>query len=130
MRVPDTRRLANGFLWVAIVLLALDGVALGQEEAVGASPVALRELAQPSDDPEEQSGILGWLRAGVSEILTRERLQVHVNGAYQDSVSRTETEISFRTYGEQSRFLPRERFTGGKHVEDDGTMLVWRGLLL
>jgi len=130
VRVPDTRRLANGFLWVAIVLLALDGVALGQEEAVGASPVALRELAQPSDDPEEQSGILGWLRAGVSEILTRERLQVHVNGAYQDSVSRTETEISFRTYGEQSRFLARERFSGGTHVDVGGSLLVWRGLLL
>lgn len=129
MTVPDMRLLAISFLRVAMVLLALDDVALAQEDAVGASSAGFRKLTQPGNEPEEQSGGRGWMRAGVAEIFTGGRLQAYVNGAYQNSARQSESEISFRTYGEQSRFLTREQFRGGGHVDIGGTLRVWRGLL-
>ena len=89
---------------------------------------ASRPPAQPAAEPQESTGVLGKLRAGFSGIFASERLQIHVNGAYQDSSTQTVLETSFTTYGEQSRFLTSEDFRGGGHVDVGGSLRVWRGL--
>ena len=121
-------RLTKRCVCAAAVLFVLPGSAHGQETD-GLSARAPRAPAQPAggqEEPSEASGIMSRL-AG---IFTGERLQVHVNGAYQVGSRQDETEISFRTYGEQSQLLARERFRGGAHVDAGGALRVWRGLLL
>ena len=118
------RLLAERCACGVVLLIGLTGGVHGQETADDGAPRASRGAEQ-----EEPSGVLGRMRAGLTEILTGGRLQVHVNGAYQDASRRNQTEITFPTYGEQSRFATREDFRGGGHVDVGGTLRVWRRLL-
>ncbi len=77
------------------------------------------------DAPEEQAD-RGWITGGW---ITGGRLRAHVNGAYQASVRQSEIEFGFRAYGEQARFLARERFQGGPHIDVGGSLRVWRKLV-
>jgi len=122
-------RAGTRFVCGAIVLLAAAGAVRAQEGRPDSSMRTSRPPAQPADEPQEPTGVLGRLRAGFSEIFAGERLQIHVNGAYQESSTQTVLETSFRTYGEQSKLLTQERFRGAAHVDVGGSLRVWRGLL-
>ena len=122
------RLLAERFACGVILVLGLTGGVHGQETADDGAPPA-SQGEQRAGEQEEPSGFLGRMRAGLSEIVTGARLQVHVNGAYQDAATQNQAEITFPTYGEQSRFLMREDFRGGGHVDIGGTLRVWRGML-
>ena len=117
------------FVCGAIVLLAAAGAAGAQEKMSDSSIPASRPSVQPSGGAQEHGGILGGMRAGFAQIFTAERLQIHVNGAYQASSRQDEIEVSFRTYDEQSKLLVRERFRGGAHIDVGGSLRIWRGLL-
>ena len=69
---------------------------------------------------------MGRILGGLSEIFTRDRLQVQLNGAYQGSSRRSEIETSFPAYGEQARFLTREDFRGGGHLDVGSSLRIWR----
>ena len=123
-------RLAVGFVRCAAVLLVAVGVAHGQELRGEESSQGPRPAAQSPTEPAQGSGILDRLRAGVLEVFTGNRLQVHVNGAYQDSSGQSKLETVLRTSGEQSRLLTREDFRGGGHVDVGGSLRIWRGLVI
>lgn len=129
VKVSDMGRAGTRFVCGAIVLLAAAGAAGAQETMSDSSTPAPRPSVQPAGGTQEPRGILGDLRAGLAEIFAGERLQIHVNGAYQASSRQDEIEVSFRTYGEQSKLLVRERFRGGAHIDVGGSLRIWRGLL-
>lgn len=130
MKVPDACRLAKRLFWGLVLVLGFTGSAHGQRTSDDASPRAWQPPARPVGEQEEPSGVFGKLQAGLSEIFAGGRLQAHVNGAYEVASRRTETETTFTAYGEQARFLTREEFPGGGHVDVGGSLRVWRGLLL
>lgn len=123
------RRAATRFVGSAVALLAVAGVAQGQETQTGVAPQA-RPSSQPAEPGAGSSGILGRIEAGLSEVLTGERLVIHVNGAYERSSRQHEAETVARVYGEQSRLLARESFHGGGHIDLGGSLRVWRRLAL
>ena len=120
---------ASRFVCGAIVLLAVAGDAWAQDIGQDSPGRASSPLGQPAGEPQERTGALRRVRAGLSEIFLSERLQIHVNGAYQDSSTKSVLETSFRTYGEQSRLLTHEDFRGGGHLDVGGSLRVWRGLV-
>ena len=73
--------------------------------------------------------MVSGITSGLFGIFTGERLQIHVNGAYQASSRQDRIEVSFRTYGEQSKLLTQENFRGAGHIDVGGSLRVWRGLL-
>lgn len=121
-------RAVTGFVSGAVVLLVAVGAARAQESGQASSAALSRPAAQPAAEPQERPGALGRLRAGLLAIFASNRLQIHLNGALQDSLTQTVLETSFRTYGEESRFLTNEDFRGGGHVDVGGSLRVWRGL--
>ena len=121
---------AVGVVRCAFVLLAAAGMAHGQGVRGDESSRGSRPAAQAPTGQGQDSGVVGGLVAGLREVFTGERLQIHVNGAYQDSSRQSEMEIVFRTYGEQSRLLTREDFRGGGHIDVGGSLRVWRGLAI
>ena len=135
--VPEMRHPAMRVFWGAVLMLVVAGAARGQEARDDASR-ELRSSARTVDEPEQgtgfvgrlRSGLVGGLRSGLGELFTGERLQLHVNGAYQGSSGRSELETTFRGYGEEVRLLTREEFPGGAHVDAGGSLRVWRRLLL
>lgn len=124
------RLAAVGLVECATALVLVVGVAHGQESPGEASWRGSRPAAQSPTEPAQGSGAPGRLGAGLLEAFTGERLQVHVNGAYQDSSGRYEIETALRTYGEQSRLLTREDFRGGAHIDVGGSLRIWRGLVV
>ena len=81
--------------------------------------------AQPDPASDERPGILERLAD-----FTGGRFQMHVNGAYQYFSRRSEIPNTFRAYGEEARFLTRQEFRGGAHVDAGGAWRVWRELAL
>ena len=120
---------ATSVFWVVIVL-GVAGVARGQMRGEDVQERASDEQAQPAPESEDRTGALHRIRAGFSEMFTGGRLQVHLNSSYQASSRQSEMETSFRAYGEQARFLTREEFHGGGHVDVGGSLRVWRALAL
>lgn len=125
MTVPDVRRLTVCALRVFVVALAAAAPAQGQEPREDARQRASRRQAQPVPASGERPGVLERLAD-----FTGGRLRVHVNGAYQYFSRRSETATTFRAYGEEARFLTRQEFRGGAHVDAGGTVRVWRELAL
>ena len=123
-------RLATCACWAAAAVLATDGVAWAQVPGRQLSESGAGQQAQAVQDSEERSGVLGAIGASLAEIFARERLQIHVNGAYQESSRQFQTETALRTYGETARLLTREEFRGGGHVDVGGSLRIWRGVLL
>ncbi len=119
-----TKRCVGG----TAVLLVLTGSAHGQETAGDLTARARQQGVQPAGGQDGASGGSG-ITSGVFGIFTGNRLQVHVNGAYQASSRQERIEVSFRTYGEQSELSTLERFRGAAHVDVGGSLRVWRGLL-
>lgn len=124
------RRLAKSVSWAAVAVLASGGVVRAQVTGQDVQARGAGQQAQAVQDSEERSGVLARIGAGLAEVFSRERLQIHVNGAYQESSRRFETETSLRTYGEQARLLTREEFRGGGNVDIGGSLRVWRRLVL
>lgn len=125
MTASDVRRLAACALRVFVVALAAAAPAQGQEPREDVRQRTSRRQAQPVPASGERPGILERLAD-----FTGGRLQVHVNGAYRYFSRRSETETTFRAYGEEARFLTRQEFRGGAHVDAGGTVRVWRALAL
>lgn len=123
-------RLATCACWAVAAVLATDGVARAQVPGRQLSESGAGQQVQAVQDSEERSGVLGAIRARLAEIFARERLQIHVNGAYQESSRQFQTETALRTYGETARLLTREEFRGGGHVDVGGSLRIWRGVLL
>ncbi len=122
-----TKRCVGG----AALVLVLTGSAYGQEAAAGPPAGASRAPAPAAGRQEEPPGTFGSTSSGgLRGIFTGERLQMHVNGAYQASSRQDQTDVSFRTYGEQSQLSTRESFRGAAHLDVGGSLRVWRGLLL
>lgn len=123
-------RLATCACWAAVAVLALGGVARAQVPGRQLSEGRAGRQAQEVEGSEERSGVLGAIGAHLAEIFSRERLQIHVNGAYQQSSRQFQTETTFRTYGEPARLLTREEFRGGGHIDAGGSLRIWRGVVL
>ena len=102
-----------GLAWGAVAMLVAVGSAHAQGGGGGDAPA-------PQQD-EDADG------RGVGRGFTG-RLSVYLNGAYQVTIRRYETPIAFQAYGEQAKFLTREEFRGGAHVDIGGAVRVWREL--
>ena len=123
-------RVATCACWAAVAVLAIGGVAWAQLPGPARSAGGAGQPAQAVQDSGERFGFLGAIRARLAEILIGERLQIHVNGAYQESSRQFQTESALRAYGETARLLAREEFRGGGHVDVGGSLRIWRGVLL
>ena len=150
MTGPDVRRLAACVLPVFVVALAAAAPAQGQEpREEDVRQRTSRRQAQPDPASDERPGMhvahghpahaqaqpdpASDERPGILERLadfTGGRFQMHVNGAYQYFSRRSEIPNTFRAYGEEARFLTRQEFRGGAHVDAGGTVRVWRELAL
>ena len=150
MTGPDVRRLAACVLPVFVVALAAAAPAQGQEpREEDVRQRTSRRQAQPDPASDERPGMhvahgrpahaqaqpdpASDERPGILERLadfTGGRLQMHVNGAYQYFSRRSEIPTTFRAYGEEARFLTRQEFRGGAHVDAGGAVRVWRELAL
>ena len=123
-------RLAACACWAAVAVLAFGGVARAQVAEQRLSESGAGRQAREVRDSEERSGVLGAIGARLAEIFAGERLQIHVNGAYQESSRQFQSETTFRAYGEPARFLTSEQFRGGGHVDVGGALRIWRAVVL
>ena len=122
------RHLAAILAWAAVVAPAAAGAAQGKVSPEQAQQDAPRRQARPDQESGARPGILGRLSDGVSQVFTGGRLRAHVNWAYQASSTQSEIPAAFRAYGEEARFLTRQEFRGGAHVDAGGALRVWRAL--
>lgn len=133
--------------WAAVVAPAAAGAAQGKVSPEQAQQDAPRRQARSEQESEARPGILGRLLDDVSQVTggrlrahvnwaadhprpagRRGRFRAHVNWAYQASSTQSEIPAAFRAYGEEARFLTRQEFRGGAHVDAGGALRVWRAL--
>lgn len=130
MRVLGRRRIAASILGAAAAVLSAAGSAQGQAPGEDARRVEPSRQAQPVQESEPRSGVLGRIADGVLQVFAEGRLRAHVNGAYQSSSRQSEIVTTFRAYGEEARVETREEFQGGGHVDVGAALRVWRALEL